>query len=85
MSHPVELLHGCRSEYGPLELRIETTASSNGFKVYVEDLRLENATVHEQMVHSELESAQAYAVSRAHEYLNTNGEVPEQKSKWRCS
>lgn len=32
----MELQHGCREEYGPLELRIQTTDSLNGFTVYVE-------------------------------------------------
>jgi hypothetical protein len=43
----MELQHGCRSEYGPLEFRIQTSASSNGFMVYVEDPRLEHACVYE--------------------------------------
>lgn len=81
----MELQYGCRSEYGPLELRVEATASSNGFKVYVEDSRLEHATVYEQNVQSELESAKDYVTLRAHEYLNSYGEVPQQTTKWRCS
>jgi hypothetical protein len=36
----MELQHGCRSEYGPLELRIQITSGLNGFTVYVEDPRL---------------------------------------------
>ncbi|MEQ1948364.1 MAG: hypothetical protein ABL995_14325 [Bryobacteraceae bacterium] len=85
MSHQQEIWHGCRSEYGPLELRVEPTASSNGFKIYVEDLRLEAAMVCEQMVHGELESAQDSVALRAHEYLSRDGEVPIEKTKWRCS
>jgi hypothetical protein len=36
----MDLEHGCRSEYGPLELRIQTTSVENSFVVYVEDTRL---------------------------------------------
>jgi len=61
-----DLMNGCRSEYGPLELRIATTASSNGFMVYVEDLR-KNVTVYEQSLQCELESAKEYVALRAHE------------------
>jgi len=81
----MELAHGCRSEYGPLELRIETTAGANRFMIYVEDLRLEHPTVHQHTVQSELESAKDYAARIADEYLNNRGEDVRPKSKWRCS
>jgi hypothetical protein len=81
----MELQHGCRSEYGPLELRLETTTRSNGFLVYVEDLRLEHPTVHEHAVQSSLESAKEYAALKADEYLDNRGEDVRRKAKWRCS
>jgi hypothetical protein len=81
----MELEHGCRSEYGPLELRIETTASSNNFIVYVEDLRLPKATVFEHTLQNELDFAKAYAILRAGEYLTSHGEAPEREAEWRCS
>jgi hypothetical protein len=67
----MELQHGCRAEYGPLELRIQNAASLSGFTVYVEDPRLEHRAVYEQAVQSTLESAKEYVVLRAHEYLNS--------------
>ena len=65
-----ELKHGCRAQLGPLELRIQSTVSSNGFVVYVEDTRLEHPQVYEQAIQSTLESAKEYVALRAHEYLN---------------
>jgi len=62
-----ELQHGCRAEYGPLGLRIQTTASANGFMVYVDDPRREHACVYEQAVQSTLESAKVYLALRARE------------------
>jgi hypothetical protein len=81
----MELEHGCRTEYGPLVLRIQTTASLNGFTVYVEDPRQENRTVHEHAVQSTLESAKEYAAQRADEYLNGHKEAAPHEADWRCS
>ncbi len=81
----MELKHGCRSEYGPLELRIQTSASLNGFMVYVEDPRLEHACVYEQAVQSTLESAKDHLVLRAGEYLDSCKEVAQHDANWRCS
>jgi hypothetical protein len=81
----MELEHGCRTEYGPLVLRIQTTASSNGFIVYVEDPRLEHRTVHEDAVQSTLESAKEHAALRADEYLNDHKETAQHEVDWRCS
>jgi hypothetical protein len=67
----MELRYGCRSEYGPLELRIQASASVNGFTVFVEDLRREHAAVFEHPAQSTLESAEESAVS----YI----------ADWRCS
>jgi hypothetical protein len=85
MNNTAELQHGCRVEYGPLELRIQTTASSNGFMVYVEDPRLELARVSEQAVQSTLESAKESALSRADEYLSGRDEASQHAAQWRCS
>jgi hypothetical protein len=81
----MELLHGCRAEYGPLELRIQTTTSTSGFTVYVDDPRREHPTVYEQAVQSTLDSAKEYVVLRAHEYLNSYQESPRRETNWRCS
>ena len=81
----MELQHGCRAEYGPLELRIQTTAQLNGFHVYVEDPRLAHRTVDEHAVQSTLESAKEYAVLRAGAYLNSHQEAGGHEAKWRCS
>jgi hypothetical protein len=81
----MELQHGCRAEYGPLELRLEAAAASNEFTVYVEDLRLEDAAVHEHSVQSSLESAKEYAVLKADEYLESRKEAGPHKAEWRCS
>ena len=43
-------------------LLIQATASSNGFTVHVEDLRLEHAAVYEHPAQSTLESAKEGAV-----------------------
>jgi len=82
----MELQHGCRSEYGPLELRVQTTNSLNGFTVYVEDSRLAHQpVVDEHEAQSTLESAQESAVLRADEYLKGRNEESGYKADWRCS
>jgi hypothetical protein len=81
----MEILHGCRAEYGPLDLRLQATAASNEFTVYVEDPRLQHPCVHEHEVQSSLESAKEYATLRADEYLGSREEAAPQKVKWRCS
>jgi hypothetical protein len=81
----MELQHGCRAEYGPLELRIQTTTSLNGFMVYVEDPRLEHHAVYEHAAQSTLESAKESAVLRADEYLNSRKETSRLAASWRCS
>jgi len=81
----MELEHGCRSEYGPLELRIQITSSSNGFMVFVEDSRLHHLIVLEEHVQSELEAAQRLAVRKADEYLAGRNEAAGFEADWRCS
>jgi hypothetical protein len=81
----MDLEHGCRSEYGPLELRIQTTSAENGFVVYIEDPRLTHPAVHEQQVLSTLESAKTSAVLQAGDYLRSLGETCEHSAEWRCS
>jgi hypothetical protein len=81
----MDLQHGCRSEYGPLELRIQTTTVENGFIVYIEDHRSPNPAVHEHQALSTLESAKTYAVLQADDYLNGLGETHDHSAKWRCS
>ena len=81
----MEIEYGCRSEYGPLELRIQATAQENGFLVYVEDRRLEPPGVQEHAVQSSLESAKEYAVAQADEYLASRQDPALHEAKWRCS
>jgi len=81
----MELQHGCRAAYGPLELQIQTTASENGFTVYVADPRVASATVYEQTIQGTLDSAKEYVILRAHEYLNSFAEAARQEASWRCS
>jgi hypothetical protein len=81
----MDLQNGCRSEYGPLELRIQTSATLNGFTVYVEDLRQGDSAVYEHPVQSTLESAQESAVLRAGEYLQSRKEECQYIPDWRCS
>jgi len=81
----MELQHGCRSEYGPLELRIQATASLNGFTIFVEDLRLEHAAVYEHPAQSTLEAAKESAVLHADEYLHRRKEESQHTADWRCS
>ncbi len=81
----MELQHGCRTEYGPLELRIQITDSLNGFMVYVEDPRLEHPCVHEHAVQSTLESAKDYLVLKAGQYLDGCKESAPHDTDWRCS
>jgi hypothetical protein len=85
MHNSIEVQHGCRSEYGPLELRIQSTASSSDFIVYVEDPRLDHRIVHEHAVQSTLESAKEYAASQAQEYLSSVHEAASHEVVWRCS
>ena len=81
----MDLEHGCRSEYGPLELRIQTTSVENGFIVYIDDPRLPHARVHEHQALSTLDSAKTYAVLQAADYLKRLGETQEHSAEWRCS
>ena len=81
----MDLHHGCRAEYGPLELRIQVAAALNGFSVFVDDPRLEQRCVYEQAVQATLESAKDYVVLRAQEYLNSYQEVAGAVADWRCS
>jgi hypothetical protein len=81
----MDLEHGCRSEYGPLELRIQTTSVENSFIVYVEDTRLTQGIVHEHQALSTLEAAKTYAVSQADDYLKGLDETHEHSAEWRCS
>jgi len=81
----VDLQHGCRAEYGPLELRIQITAALNGFSIFVDDPRLEHSCVYEQAVQATLESAKDYVVLRAQEYLDSYHEVVAAVAQWRCS
>jgi len=81
----MELEHGCRSEYGPLKLRIQSSARLNGFVVFIEDPRREHAAVYEHPEQSTLASAKEQAVLRADEYLNVRNEECSHTTKWRCS
>lgn len=81
----MEFQNGCRSEYGPLELRIHTTPSLSGFLVYVEDSRRNHEVVDEHHAQSTLVEAQANAVLRADRYLNSRNEAFQYKVDWRCS
>jgi len=81
----VEIQNGCRSEYGPLELRIRTTTSLSGFMVYVEDSRLNHKVVDEHHAQSTLEEAKSSAVVRANQYLSGRDEAFECEVVWRCS
>jgi hypothetical protein len=84
-NNPIELQHGCRAAYGPLELRIQTSASLSGFTVYVDDPRREDRCVFEQDVRSTLESAKEYVALRAREYLSSYQEADGHEALWRCS
>jgi hypothetical protein len=81
----MDLQNGCRSEYGPLELRIQATSVENGFIVHIEDPRQTQPAVHEHQALSTLESAKAYAVLKADDYLKRLGETHEHSPEWRCS
>jgi hypothetical protein len=61
----MNLQHGCRSEYGPLELRIESTPSLSDFIVHVEDSRKAPRTVYQKAVQCTLGSAKEYMILRA--------------------
>jgi hypothetical protein len=81
----MDLEHGCRSEYGPLELRIQVTSVENSFIVYIEDTRLTQRAVHEHQALGTLEVAKTYAVLQADDYLEGLGEAHEDSAEWRCS
>jgi hypothetical protein len=81
----MQLEHGCRSEYGPLILRIEATVRVNGFMLYVEDPRTQNVLVFEHAELSTLECAKDNVVLHADEYLNGNRETSSGAPRWRCS
>jgi hypothetical protein len=83
---PLDMIHnGCRSEYGPLELRIQATDCSNEFRVFVEDHRLERYTVSEEAVESSLESAKQGVTAKAGEYLTSLHDAARYVPDWRCS
>jgi len=81
----MDLQNGCRSEYGPLELRIQATSIENGYMVFVEDPRLPHPAVHEHRALSTLDSAKTYAVLQADDYLGSLGETGRHSAEWRCS
>lgn len=81
----MEIQNGCRAEYGPLELRIQATASVNGFTVYVDDPRLEKPGVLDSAVQSTLESAKEYLARWAAKYLTSLKEDGPHEATWRCS
>jgi hypothetical protein len=80
-----EISNGCRTEYGPLELRIEATECSNEFRVIVEDHRLDRFSVHEEAVLSTLDSAKDLSIKKAGEYLATLRDSSRYRADWRCS
>jgi hypothetical protein len=81
----MDLQHGCRSEYGRLELRIETTSVANGFIVLIEDTRLTHRAVHEHKALGTIESAKTSEAIQADDYLISLGEPHEHLAQWRCS
>ena len=81
----MDLQHGCRAEYGPLELRIQITDRLNGFMVYVEDPRLEQRCVYEQAVQSTLRVRKRLSSLEGQEYLNSYQEAAQHDTDWRCS
>jgi len=81
----MNLQHGCRAAYGPLELRIQVSASMNGFSVFVDDPRMERTSVYEQAVQCTLDAAKDYVALRAREYLESYQEVAPADAEWRCS
>jgi hypothetical protein len=81
----MELQHGCRSEYGPLELRIQTGVNTNGFTIFVEDRRAEHSGVYEHPAQSTLEAAKQSAVLHTDEYLKGRQEEAQRTADWRCS
>jgi hypothetical protein len=81
----LELEHGCRADCGPLVLRIQTTASVNGFLIYMEDLRIERRIVYEHAAQSTLEFAQEYAAVEGGKYLSSHQKAPPETVDWRCS
>lgn len=85
MHRTIQLEHGCRSEYGPLELRLQSTTSVSGFVVFIEDSRLNHRLVHEHPIQSTLGAAKEYAVTQARQYLDRLSEAAEQHAVWRCS
>jgi len=80
-----EIQNGCRTEYGPLELRIEATESANGFRAYVEDHRLEQFCVSEDAVQSTLDSAKDQLIQKAVDYLASLKDRSPYTVDWRCS
>ena len=81
----MELKYGCRSEYGPLELRIQVGASANGFTVFVEDRRPASPVLLEHPAQTTLEAAKESAAAQADEYLKGRQEQTPYATEWRCS
>ena len=83
---PVEKIrHGCRSKYGPLELRVQAGDGINGFSVFVEDHRQPQFRVCEDVVRSTLDSARAFSMLKAGKYLAGLHDSAHYKADWRCS
>ena len=83
--HSAGIEHGCRSEYGPLELRIQTTASANGYMAYLEDPRLQQRTVHQRALRGTLDSVKEHLALKADEYLTGQRDLTQHEICWRCS
>jgi len=81
----MELHHGCRAAYGPLELRIQTTRSSSGFLVGVDDPRQPHPCVSEHAIQGDLDAAKEDAGLAAGEYLSGREEAIPHAATWRCS
>jgi quinol monooxygenase YgiN len=80
-----EIRNGCRTEYGPLELRIQATEGANGFTVFVEDHRREKFYVSEEAWQSTLEAAKEHLTKKAGEYLASIEDSAHYAADWRCS
>ena len=74
---PLDVIHnGCRSEYGPLELRVQATQMANGFRIFPEDPRPEHFGVSDEAILSTLDAAKDLLTRKAGEYLASRKRVP---------
>ena len=82
---PGHIQDGCRTDFGPLKLWVQTTGLPDRFIVYAEDRRKHKRVANEEGTGT-IREAQRCAILMAEQYLKSIGENPEEfETDWKCS